>query len=563
MIQASYPCLPLKHQQKRHEGHSRGPQRQRPGRPLISAVHEIVKTIQSSGDANITADLSFLEESTLVCNLPFIFFSRCKLIDEMIWDEIGEPDAERDKTIFELEQECLEVYRRKVDQANHSRAFLRQTIADVESELASICSSMGERPPVEALQLQDLATSMLELWNLMDTPIEEQQLFQNVESEVVRRRTESQQNEELVLKKKTELEELRHRTHLITKGDDELEIAIDAVETGAIDPSLILEQIEEQISAVKEEAFSRKDILERVEKWLNACEEEAWLEEYNRDENRYTAVREPILHLNGLRKPRATVQRIPGLVEALCNKVIAWEKERGTIFKYDGVRLLSMLEEYNFVRQEKEEERRRQRDQKKLQSQIIAEQEALFGSKPSPSRPQLAKKVPNFLWRCEQKIVLAAASQPARLDSLHGIKATNSTKKIDERTFVSLLSLIQASTPPKPKTPRKPLNSMNANTDQTETPRKPFATRVCDLQMTPTLPVGNNILDEENQSPAATLISALKTPGTVSTPMQMAATPASFFVAHDSPAAIPRAAEELEYSFEERRLAFYLKRGRI
>ncbi|KAG0499816.1 hypothetical protein HPP92_004507 [Vanilla planifolia] len=109
MIQASYPCLPLKHQQKRHEGHSRGPQRQRPGRPLISAVHEIVKTIQSSGDANITADLSFLEESTLVCNLPFIFFSRCKLIDEMIWDEIGEPDAERDKTIFELEQECLEV----------------------------------------------------------------------------------------------------------------------------------------------------------------------------------------------------------------------------------------------------------------------------------------------------------------------------------------------------------------------------------------------------------------------------------------------------------------------
>jgi protein regulator of cytokinesis 1 len=29
-------------------------------------------------------------------------------------------------------------------------------------------------------QLQDLATSMLELWHLMDTPIEEQQVFQNV-----------------------------------------------------------------------------------------------------------------------------------------------------------------------------------------------------------------------------------------------------------------------------------------------------------------------------------------------------------------------------------------------
>jgi len=29
-------------------------------------------------------------------------------------------------------------------------------------------------------QLQDLASTMLELWNLMDTPIEEQQMFQNV-----------------------------------------------------------------------------------------------------------------------------------------------------------------------------------------------------------------------------------------------------------------------------------------------------------------------------------------------------------------------------------------------
>jgi len=29
-------------------------------------------------------------------------------------------------------------------------------------------------------QLQDLASTMLELWNLMDTPIEEQQKFQNV-----------------------------------------------------------------------------------------------------------------------------------------------------------------------------------------------------------------------------------------------------------------------------------------------------------------------------------------------------------------------------------------------
>lgn len=34
------------------------------------------------------------------------------------------------------------------------------------------------------MQLQDLATSMLELWNLMDTPIEEQQMFQNVTANI-------------------------------------------------------------------------------------------------------------------------------------------------------------------------------------------------------------------------------------------------------------------------------------------------------------------------------------------------------------------------------------------
>lgn len=30
------------------------------------------------------------------------------------------------------------------------------------------------------MQLQDLAATMVELWNLMDTPVEEQQNFQNV-----------------------------------------------------------------------------------------------------------------------------------------------------------------------------------------------------------------------------------------------------------------------------------------------------------------------------------------------------------------------------------------------
>jgi len=123
---------------------------------------------------------------------------------------------------------------------------------------------------------------------------------------------------DLVLKKKSELEEHRRRAHLIGEEGYSDEFNIEAIEsgkficrlldilclvrcapclqiirqttsstfalysTGAIDPALVLEQIEAHIATVKDEAFSRKDILEKVERFLNACEEEAWLEDYNK-----------------------------------------------------------------------------------------------------------------------------------------------------------------------------------------------------------------------------------------------------------------------------------------
>lgn len=46
--------------------------------------------------------------------------------------------------LVELERECLEVYRKKVDKAKKGRAQLRQTIADAEAELVDICTAMGE-----------------------------------------------------------------------------------------------------------------------------------------------------------------------------------------------------------------------------------------------------------------------------------------------------------------------------------------------------------------------------------------------------------------------------------
>uniref|UniRef100_A0A2C9UMH5 Uncharacterized protein n=1 Tax=Manihot esculenta TaxID=3983 RepID=A0A2C9UMH5_MANES len=463
---------------------------------------------------------------------------------QIIWEEIGESNTDRDKMLLELEQECLEVYRRKVDQANRNRAQLRHAIADSEAELAAICSAMGERPvhmrqaeqKVESLkeelqriisQLDEMQKRKLDRRNQFLEVLEEIQKISNdiyepaihmyvdetnlslrkleelhrqlhalqkeksdrlkqvqenlgtlnslclvlgmdfkhtvkeihpsfgggteglrniskdtiqhlatatlklqeikiqrmqknvtcnvaaseheiteantlsvdfinyVEAEVSRlEELKSSKVKDLVLKKRLELEEICRKAHIILKVDTAIEYAIEVIESGNLDPAGVLEQIELQIGNIKEEAFSRKEILEKVDKWLTACEEECWLEEYNKDVKRYSAGRGTHLTLKRAEKARTLVNKLPGMVEALASKTMAWEKERGTELLYDGVRLLDMLEEYTVLRQEKEEERRRQRDQKKLQGQLIAEQEALYGSKSSPLKAQSVKKAP-------------------------------------------------------------------------------------------------------------------------------------------------------------------------
>ncbi|MQL85025.1 hypothetical protein Taro_017537 [Colocasia esculenta] len=692
---------------------------------------------------------------------------------QLIWDEVGESEKERDKMLLELEQECLEVYRRKVDQASRSKAQLRQAIADSEAELAAICSAMGERPvyirqsnqksgslkeelkeilpqleemrtrkserwnqflevldqirkitneikpgefnsskmvvdesdlsmkrleelhrQLQALQkeksdrlkqvldllnslnslclvlgmdfkhtisaihpslddtngsnsisndiiqrltsavhglrdtklqrmqkLQDLATSMLELWNLMDIPIEEQQLFQNVTSKIAASEPEitepgtlsldfisyvetevsrlevlkASKMKDLVLKKKTELEELRRRAHMLADANGEMEFAIETLEsgmsdqkgrfkeqesiysnhilslclhvflhTGAVDPSLVLEQIEVQLSNVKEEAFSRKEILEKVEKWMTACEEESWLEEYNRDDNRYNAGRGAHLTLKRAEKARALVNKIPGRSETEMSSKAA----------------------HNMM------------DQKKLQGQLIAEQEALFGSKPSPSKTQSAKKVPRTSTGgpSSRRMSLGGAilTQPSKQD-LHHAKATRSTRKADEGAMLSAgrRGLDVAGLP------AKKLSFTVSNTREAEPPaampRKPFSpvdtAAPTPVTSTPVRPIVSSV-DDENRTPQTMhQIGAPKTPKTISVPMQMAVspaptlpslqttvtpkpaplpiqmggppTPAPTIAYEQAAAACPVHEEEIEYSFEERRAGFALPKEQV
>ncbi|XP_071736411.1 65-kDa microtubule-associated protein 8 [Rutidosis leptorrhynchoides] len=64
---------------------------------------------------------------------------------QMIWDEVGEDQFEREKVLVDLEHECLQVYRRKVDNANMLRAHLHQQLADSEAQFTHLLLSLDER----------------------------------------------------------------------------------------------------------------------------------------------------------------------------------------------------------------------------------------------------------------------------------------------------------------------------------------------------------------------------------------------------------------------------------
>lgn len=72
-------------------------------------------------------------------------------------------------------------------------------------------------------------------------------------------------------------------------------------------------------------------------------------------------------------------------------------------------------------------------DQKKIQDQIKAEQEVLYGSKPSPSKPQNTKKTPrNSMGGANRRLSLGGATMQApKTDILHS-KAARTAKKTED-----------------------------------------------------------------------------------------------------------------------------------
>ncbi|RWW78856.1 hypothetical protein BHE74_00012894 [Ensete ventricosum] len=160
------------------------------------------------------------------------FLCTVDLREQQIWTEIGESEKEKDRMLSELEKECMQVYRRKVDEAKSARARLHQSLVSKEAEVASLMALLGEQrlqlevekatslkgklasvnPILENLQakredrvkqfsdiwyqieklnveitgfrdaLQDATASLLQLWNLMDSSEQERRPFEKVAS---------------------------------------------------------------------------------------------------------------------------------------------------------------------------------------------------------------------------------------------------------------------------------------------------------------------------------------------------------------------------------------------
>ncbi|KVI02290.1 Microtubule-associated protein, MAP65/Ase1/PRC1, partial [Cynara cardunculus var. scolymus] len=115
---------------------------------------------------------------------------------QKIWDEVGENDEERDKMLLQLEQECLNVYKRKVEQAAKSRAHLLQSLADAKLEFSTLLASLGEKSFVGIPektsgtikeQLAAIAPALQQLWKQKEERIKE---FSDVQTQIQKIRGE-------------------------------------------------------------------------------------------------------------------------------------------------------------------------------------------------------------------------------------------------------------------------------------------------------------------------------------------------------------------------------------
>jgi len=59
-------------------------------------------------------------------------------LNQELWGEIGQGEMERDRMILQLEEDCLNVYRQKVNQTRKQKADLLQELSFGEADMDKI-----------------------------------------------------------------------------------------------------------------------------------------------------------------------------------------------------------------------------------------------------------------------------------------------------------------------------------------------------------------------------------------------------------------------------------------
>ncbi|KAG8075311.1 hypothetical protein GUJ93_ZPchr0006g42067 [Zizania palustris] len=192
---------------------------------------------------------------------------------------------------------------------NDSVGAESKSISDVTlSKLSKMVIELKEEKLKRLEKIQVLASQLTDLWNLMDTSVEERQLFHHVtcnmsstldevtvpgaldldlveqaELEVERLdQLKASRMKDIAFKRQTELEDIYAQAHVAIDTSAARDRIMTVIDSSMFEPSELLANMENQILKAKEEALSRKDILEKVDRWMSACEEESWLEDYSR-----------------------------------------------------------------------------------------------------------------------------------------------------------------------------------------------------------------------------------------------------------------------------------------
>ncbi|GFQ07024.1 65-kda microtubule-associated protein 3 [Phtheirospermum japonicum] len=270
-------------------------------------------------------------------------------------------------------------------------------------------------------------------------------------------------------------------------------------------------------------------------------------------------------------KARVIVNKIPAIVDTLKSKTKAWEKERKAEFLYNGVGLIYMIDEYCELKHLKDQERQKQRDQKKLQGQLMTEQEAIYGSKPSPS------KSGNKNFRPSTGGAAAAANKRfslggAMLQSTLSDKSTHLSRSLLKNKNNNTLNRTVAHSSGKKNissgaVKHHPSNASNSKHAEFSTLRKALSplSSVCSniiscnnvefqdtniqqtAHKTPTKNVSS--ANDENRTPKTMPIPVPCTPPTMSNAMLTAMTPFT-------PGNRGGGVGEVEYSYEEKRAGY-------